>query len=214
VILRLVHPIMPFVAESIWQALAEAAFERGLPTPEPASESIVIAPWPELPASWKDSAMEQRIARMQELVRFVRELRNRYQLDNKLALEVSVRCDETVATDFQLLSAFIKPLAGVGQLSCGPGRQKPTQSAGHIDPAFEAYVSLRGLIDIDAEKKRLQKSLAEKTKQLQSALAKLSNSSFVDKAPTEVVQQQKDLVNNLKEQIKILESNLKELEEQ
>ena len=44
VILRLVHPIMPFVAESIWEKLNEAAFERGLPAPEPATESVVIAP--------------------------------------------------------------------------------------------------------------------------------------------------------------------------
>src|SRR5207302_5788100 len=61
--------LMPFVAESIWQALAEAAFERGLPSPDPATESIVIAPWPQFPVSWKDPAMEQRIARMQEVVR-------------------------------------------------------------------------------------------------------------------------------------------------
>lgn len=211
VILRLVHPIMPFVAESIWQALAEAAFERGLPTPEPAAESIVIAPWPKLPAAWKDPAIEQRIGRMQELIRFVREIRNLYQLDGKLVLDVSVRCNEATAADFRLLARFFTMLAGVGQLSCGPEQQKPTQSVSHIDPAFEAYVSLRGLIDIDAETKRSQKVLAEKTKQLQSAEAKLSNSSFVDKAPADVVQQQKDLVINLKDQIRILESNLQEL---
>src|SRR5581483_6928147 len=45
-ILRLIHPIMPFVTESIWQALADTAFERGLPSPEPATESVMIAPWP------------------------------------------------------------------------------------------------------------------------------------------------------------------------
>src|SRR6185312_241005 len=59
-ILRLVQPIMPFVAESIWQALGESAFERGLPAPEPASESVCIAPWPEFPASFRDPAMEAR----------------------------------------------------------------------------------------------------------------------------------------------------------
>ena len=67
-ILRLVQPIMPFVAESIWQALAEAAPRRGLPTPAPAAESVVIAPWPAFPEAWKDAAMEARFARMQELV--------------------------------------------------------------------------------------------------------------------------------------------------
>src|SRR6266849_8500238 len=127
-ILRLVHPIMPFVAESIWQALAEAAFERGLPTPEPAAESIVIAPWPQLPALWKDAAMEKRIARMQELVRFVREVRNRYQLDAKLRLDVFVRCDDSIAQDFRSLGSFITLLAGVGCLECGPKQQKPAQS--------------------------------------------------------------------------------------
>jgi valyl-tRNA synthetase len=213
-ILRLVHPIMPFVAESIWQALAESAFERGLPTPEPATESIVIAPWPNLPASWKDPVMEQRIARMQNLVGFVREVRNRYQLDAKLRLDVSVRCNDSMAKDFRLLGSFITLLAGVGRLECGPNQQKPAQSASHVDPEFEAYVSLQGLIDVENEKKRSQKLLSEKKKQLQTAEAKLTNSNFVDKAPAEVVQQQKDLVASLKEQIKAIESNLEELQQQ
>ncbi len=71
-ILRLVQPIMPFVAESIWQALNETAFERGLPGPEPATQSVVIAPWPEYPGDWQNPDIEQRFARMQEVVRTVR----------------------------------------------------------------------------------------------------------------------------------------------
>src|SRR5262249_14145024 len=70
-ILRLVHPIMPFVTESIWEKLNETAFERGLPNPEPSSEAACIAPWPSFPEAWQDGAMETRIARMQELVRAV-----------------------------------------------------------------------------------------------------------------------------------------------
>jgi valyl-tRNA synthetase len=205
---------MPFVAESIWQALAEHAFERGLPSPEPATESIVIAPWPQFPPSWKDPAMEQRIARMQELVRFVREVRNRYQLDAKLSLDVSVRCSDTLAQDYRSLGPFITLLAGVGSLECGPSQRKPAQAAGHVHPEFEAYVSLQGLIDVEKETKRLQKLLGEKSKQLQTAEAKLSNASFVDKAPADVVQQQKNLVASLEEQIKIIESNLKDLRQQ
>ncbi len=68
-ILRLVQPVMPFVAESIWQALFQAAPHRGLPLPTEAAESVVIAPWPAFPEAWKDAAMEARMARMQELVR-------------------------------------------------------------------------------------------------------------------------------------------------
>jgi valyl-tRNA synthetase len=210
-ILRLVHPIMPFVAESIWQVLNEAAFERGLPNPEPASESVVIAPWPEFPASWQDAAMEQRMARMQELVRAVREVRNRYDLKKDAGLEVSVRCNESVAADFQALTPFIAQLAGVARLECRPSLRKPPQSATHVHSEFEAYVSLRGLIDPAAETRRLEKQLAEKQKHLQSAQAKLENTHFVDKAPADVVQQQRDLVAELEKQIQVIEANLHEL---
>jgi valyl-tRNA synthetase len=210
-ILRLVHPIMPFVAESIWHALGEAAFERGLPSPDPAAESVVIAAWPAFPAAWVDRHMEQRMARMQELVRFVREVRNRYTLDTRTALDVFVRCSESVAEDFRALAAFITMLAGVGRLECGPEVKKSRQAAGHVHPEFECYVSLKGLIDVAAEIKRLEKQLAEKTKHLHGAQAKLNNTSFTDKAPAEIVQQQHDLVADLQSQIKVIEENRNEL---
>jgi valyl-tRNA synthetase len=212
-ILRLVHPVMPFVAESIWQALADVAFERGLPAPEPATESVVIAPWPEYPASWRDANVEHRIGLMQELVRAVREIRNRYLVDARTSLNVSVRCRAETANSFTLLAPFITTLAGVGELWCGPDVQKPAQAAGHVHPEFEAYVSLAGLIDVAAEVKRLEKQLADKRKHLQGTKAKLENPSFVGKAPAEVVQQQRELVADLESQIKTLEENLRELQE-
>ncbi|HEX5271131.1 MAG TPA: valine--tRNA ligase, partial [Gemmataceae bacterium] len=149
-ILRLVHPVMPFVAESVWQALGEAAFERGLPAPEPSAESVVIAPWPSFPHEWQDAATEKRVARMQDLVRAVREVRNRYDLKKDAGLDVSVRCDATTAADFRALTAFVSSLAGVARLECGPGVGKPPQPATTVHPDFEAYVSLAGLIDADA----------------------------------------------------------------
>jgi valyl-tRNA synthetase len=210
-ILRLVQPVMPFVAESIWQTLNEAAFERGLPSPEPSTESVVIAPWPSYPAAWRDAAMEGRIARMQDLVRAVREVRNRYAVDPKTKLDVFVRCGPDVADDFRQLTPFVGLLAGVGELRCGPDVQKPTQAASHVQPEFEAYVSLLGLIDVAAEVKRLDKQLVEKQKHMQGTKAKLENANFVKNAPAEVVQQQRDQVTDLEGQIKAIEENLMEL---
>ncbi len=212
-ILRLVQPVMPFVAESIWSALGEAAFERGLPRPEPATESVVIAPWPELPADWRDPAMEQRIGRMQELVRAVREIRNRYMVDPRTGLNAFVRCSAAVATDFQQLAPFITSLAGVANLDCGPDVTRPRQAASHVDPAFELYVSLEGLIDVAKEIQRLQKQLGEKRKFLHATQAKLNNANFVKNAPAEVVQQQQDLLTDLQNQIRILEDNLRDLQQ-
>jgi valyl-tRNA synthetase len=210
-IVRMVHPVMPFVAESIWQALAEAAFERGLPAPDPAAESVVIAPWPDFPAAWRDPAMERRMARMQELVRAVREVRNRYMVDARTGLDVFVRTGAAAADDFRTLAPFITLLAGVRRLECGPEVRKPPQPATFVHPEFEAYVSLAGLIDVAEEDKRLEKQLAEKKKHLQSAQAKLANENFKSKAPPEVVQQQIDLVADLQKQIQVIEENLREL---
>ena len=124
-ILRLVQPIMPFVAESIWQALDEAAFERGLPAPEPAAESVVIAPWPEFPATWRDHGMEKRIATMQELVRAVREIRNRYMVDAKTPLQVYVR----------LPSRGSRRLPGAGAVHHGAGRRRPSGMRARLSEA-------------------------------------------------------------------------------
>jgi valyl-tRNA synthetase len=210
-ILRLAHPVMPFVTETIWQALNEAAFERGLPNPDPATESAMIAPWPEFPESWRDAAMEQRMARMQELIRSVREVRNRYSIDPRKPLDVFVRCAEPIATDFRTLAPFITILAGVGKFEAGPDVRKPSQAASHVDPDFEVYVSLAGLIDVAAELKRLEKQLSEKQKFLKGTEVKLANDNFVKNAPPDIVQQQRDQVEELRKQIQTIEINLKEL---
>ncbi len=210
-ILRLVQPVMPFVAESIWQALGEAAFERGLPAPEPSAESVVIAAWPELPEAWQDADMERRIARMQDLVRAVREVRNRYQIDPRTPLNTFVRCGEAVAEDFRQLAPFIAALAGVGGLECSASVGKPPQSASHVHPDFEAYIPLKGLIDVDKEIARDEKQREQLGKLLQAARAKLTNESFLSKAPPEVVQEQRDRVAELEKQLQAIEDNLRDL---
>jgi valyl-tRNA synthetase len=212
-LLRLVQPVMPFLAESVWQALAEVAPVRGLPAPAAAAESVCIAPWPACPPEWRDAGIEARVGRMQELVRGVREVRNRYMVDPKTGLAVSVRCSAAVAADFRALEPFIRQLAGVGSFACGPDTAKPPQSAGIVHPDFDAYVSLAGLIDVGKEVQRLEKQLGEKRKHLQGTQAKLGNAGFVERAPAEVVQQQRELVVDLENQIRTLESNLRELQQ-
>jgi len=203
--------VMPFLAESLWQALNEAAPERGLPTPAKAGESVVVAQWPSYPDAWVSAEVEARFARMQELVRGVREVRNRYQVDDKTRLDVSVKCSAEVAGDFNALAAFIGPLAGINQLTAGLNVAKPKQAGGIVRPEFEAYVSLAGLIDVAAEIKRLEKQIADKRKSLDGTRAKLANEKFVSSAPAEVVQQQRDLAADIEKQIAAMEENLRDL---
>jgi len=212
-ILRLVQPVMPFVAESLWSALNEAAPERGLLSPSKAEESVCIAAWPSYPDEWVSRDVETRFARMQELVRGVREIRNRYQVDDKTKLDVAVKCSPEVAAEFNALAQFIGPLAGIAMLTAGPNTAKPKQAGGLVAAEFEAYVSLAGLIDAAAEARRVEKQIETKRKSLEGTKAKLANEKFVGSAPAEVVQQQRDLVTDVEKQIAALEENLKELKE-
>ncbi|MFQ3591634.1 MAG: valine--tRNA ligase [Gemmataceae bacterium] len=210
-ILRLAQPIMPFVTESIWQALNEAAPHRGLPSPSPAAASVCIAAWPSYPTAFADAAMEQRLAWMQDLVRLVREIRNRYMVDTKTPLDVFIRCSPERAADFQTLSPFIQRLGGVGTLTAGPDTAKPRQAATQVHAEFELYVSLEGLIDVAKELARLQKQQTEKTKALEAARGKLNNPGFLARAQPEVVQATKDQVAELETQLQIITTTLADL---
>jgi valyl-tRNA synthetase len=212
-ILRLVHPFMPFVTESIWQALGEAAGSRGLPLPTAAAESVCIAAWPCYPPSWHDEALQTRLRRMQDLVRLVREVRNRYMIDPRTSVEIRVRCAPVVSDDFRLLAPFIEQLAGVGALDCGPDIAKPPQAATRVHADFELYVSLLGLIDPTAESARLQKQQAEKQRALQGARGKLQNAGFLERAPAEVVQQVRDQAADLEAQLRVIEETLHDLQQ-
>ncbi|HET6573287.1 MAG TPA: valine--tRNA ligase [Fimbriiglobus sp.] len=212
-ILRLVQPVMPFVAESLWQALNEVAPERGLPTPSRAEESVCIAKWPDYPAEWISSTVEARFARMQELVRSVREVRNRYQVDSQHKLTVVVKCTQAVMMDFVALAPFIGPLARIGSFEAGPDVAKPKQSATIVRPDFEAFVGLAGLIDPAAEVKRGEKQLADMRKQLAGLTAKLGNESYRKNAPAEVVKETEEKVAEIEGQIRVLEQTLKDLQE-
>jgi valyl-tRNA synthetase len=210
-IVRLIQPVMPFLAESIWQALNEVASERGLPKPEKAAASVCIAPWPSGMDAWREPATETSIGRMQSLISGIREVRNQYIVDPKTEVSVSVRCAPGIALELDPLEPFIRQLAGIGSFACGPDAKKPPQAAGIVRPDFEAYVSLAGLIDVEKEIERSEKLLAEKQKHLTATQAKLANAGFVARAPAEVVQQQRDLVVDLEQQIRAIQANLAEL---
>jgi valyl-tRNA synthetase len=209
-ILRLVHPVMPFVAESLWEALGEVAPERGFPTPKKAQEAVCIAAWPTYPDELIDTSTESAIARMQEVIRGVRELRNRYSLD-KTPLTLAVKCSDAVAKELQPLSPFITQLGMLTAFECGPNVTKPKQAGSIVTGDFEAYIPLAGLIDPAAEAKRIEKQVADIQKQLAGMAAKLGNESYVKNAPPEVVAETREKVAELEKQASVLTGNLADL---
>src|SRR4051794_17014504 len=73
---RLLHPVLPFVTEGVWQALGQIAPRRGLPQPEPAAESVCIAPWPSYPEAWRAPEAEGVVAQWQEKITAIRNLKS------------------------------------------------------------------------------------------------------------------------------------------
>jgi len=209
-IVRLVHPIMPFLAESLWEYLGQVAPERGFPTPTKATESVCIAPWPDYPVELIDASTEAGIARMQDLIKGVREIRNRYQLE-KPKLALSVKCSDAIAKELLPLQPFIVALGNLDKFECGPSAVKPPQAGSIVRPEFEAYIALAGLIDPAAEAKRLEKQIADLKKQIAGMASKLGNESYVKNAPPEVVADTREKVKELEGQVKVLEINLAEL---
>ena len=210
-ILRLVHPVMPFVAESLWEALGEVAPERGFPTPKQAEEAACIAAWPTYPDTLIDTSTESAIARMQEVIRGVRELRNRYSLD-KTPLTLAVKCSDAVAKELQPLSPFITQLGMLTGFECGPSVTKPKQAGSIVTGDFEAYIPLAGLIDPAAEAKRIEKQVADIRKQLDGMAKKLGDEKYVKNAPPEVVAETREKVAELEKQAAVLTGNLADLQ--
>jgi valyl-tRNA synthetase len=208
---RLLQPFMPFLAETIWQALNGSAPSRGIRAGEKPEASVCVAPWPEAEPAWHDAAVETVFERMQRLVRLVRETRNRYQIDNRTPLVLRAKSSTEVSKGLQPLLQVMRDLAGLAELTIDPAIERPKLAASAVESDFEAFVLLEGIIDPAAERQRLIKQRQEKEKAIAGIRAKLGNESFVQRAPVELVEQQRATLAELEEQIRSIDQNMASL---
>jgi valyl-tRNA synthetase len=210
-ILRLLHPVAPFVTEHLWQALGQCCPRRGLPVPETAAESVMVAPWPVYPDTWLDLERRRQMEQLQGLIRAVRNLKTLFQIELKQPVDACVRTDSPLVQLFRANAHLIQALAGVGELVVGTEVQRPPQAAAEVAPAWELYVPLQGLIDRDKEVRRLEKRREELRRLVQSIHRKLMNEDFLTKAPADVVERERERVAELTEQLNSLEAFLNDL---
>jgi valyl-tRNA synthetase len=102
-------------------------------------------------------------------------------------------------------------LGNLSSFECGPSVAKPKQAGSVIVKEFEAYIPLAGLIDPVAELKRLEKQIADITKQLTALSGKLANESYVKNAPPEVVEESRVKIAEFEQQLTTLRANVSEL---
>lgn len=215
-LMRLLHPIMPFLTEQIWQALGEVVPARGIPgvgvqADSTASPSVMIAAWPASLSNVRDAAVESRMSRLQDVIRAVRNIRSNYSVEPNASVQVHVRCAANLAAELRSARPFIEQLASANSVVAGPGVTKPAESVSAVGTDWELYVPLTGLIDRAAEITRKQKLLQTVDSQLKSYQTKLGNPDFVAKAPADVIDLHRQRAAELEAQRQSILEILREL---
>ncbi len=173
-LLRLLHPVIPFITEALWQALT-------------GEESLVIADWPTALAISLDPVAAQRITDMQKLVTEVR----RFRSDQGLADRQKVPARLAGVEDSDL-SGQVGAVTSLAWLTVPGPDFRPSASlevrlGANMNRTVVVELDTSSTIDVDAERRRLEKDLAAAQKELASTAAKLSNADFLAKAPDHVV---------------------------
>ncbi|MDA0833792.1 MAG: valine--tRNA ligase [Planctomycetota bacterium] len=211
VLVRLLQPFMPFIAEELWQKLNEVAPERGLPDPLKTAESVMIAPWPQLPTAWQDRTLENRFSRLQETIVAVRNIRAMYNITASTPLKLHVRCPEEVAADLNGVAGQFDNLARTMLESVGADVTPPPGSANFSVTDADGFIPLEGIIDRTVELDRQQKEKKKLEGFISGHEKKLSNASFVERAPADVVASVRETLDGLKKQLQSVEEIIQQL---
>jgi valyl-tRNA synthetase len=184
---RLLHPIMPFLTEQIWAPLGELAPSRGVPEPSPAEAHACVAAWP-IAKGFEDAEARATVDQWKEKTAAIRNLRAERDVPKDAKIAPRIIAEGIVGDRLRRGETFIKALTGAGSLAVGPETDaRPTDSAVVVLADAEVVLPLEGLIDKEAERAKLRKSLADLDKQISPLRGKLSNEGFVSRAPADVV---------------------------
>jgi valyl-tRNA synthetase len=196
--LKLLHPFMPFVTEELWQNLAER--NEG--------ESIVQQRFPVVKPDLIDRGSEEEMNFIQEVIVAVRNIRSELNVPVSKPADVFIRCHDT--DRMRILEqdkSYLQRLAKVGSLVTGSDIQKPPYSASSIVQGQEIFVPLKGLIDVEVEKLRLEKEIARTENMLKGVEAKLNKKEFIGKAPKEIVEKEIEKKKDFEQNLERLRAN-------
>ncbi|MFZ0283788.1 MAG: valine--tRNA ligase [Terriglobales bacterium] len=178
--LRLLHPVMPFITEEIWQAIYEG---------EPPCKSIALAAFPQPDDKRIDLAAETEMSILQDLIVSVRNLRAELKVEPKTKVPIEVFAhDPETGILIERNKEAIKRLASVDSINDGVGQQRASQPPSRATARFDVRVIYEKKIDVAAERDRLTKELEKMEKEIANGQRQLSNEGFLAKAPANVVE--------------------------
>ena len=200
-VLRLIHPLMPFVTEEIWQRVAPLAGRNG--------PSIMLEPWPAPRPELDDAEAVERMTWLKALILAIRRVRGELDLAPGRQIPVLLAGPSDSERDRIASGAgYVRALARVATIDILEAGDPAPKAATALVGDLEVLVPLEGIIDKDAEIGRLERQLGKLGKNLDRSRAKLGNPSFRDRAPAPVVDKERRRVAELEASIGKLETQL------
>ena len=198
-VLRLLHPIMPFFTEEIFEKLPNT------------SGSIVVAEYPKVRPEFNDDKASEGVAMLIELITAVRNIRA--EVNTPLSKAVPMLIKSEHADFLNAVSPYISRFTNPSELTIAKDLAVPEQAMSAVITGAELYLPLAGLINIEEEIARLEKELAKWQKELDLVNKKLGNERFVANAKAEVVQKEKDKLADYQEKFDTVKARIAELKE-
>jgi valyl-tRNA synthetase len=200
--LKLLHPFMPFVTEELWHSLHHRA----------EGESIMNQPWPRHEERWIDEHSSGEMTFIQDVIGALRNIRGEMNIPPVRTIDVLIKCsDAEKARTLKNNEEYFHRLAKVTTMTVGPDVSKPSFAATAVIAGCEIFLPLKGIIDINVEKTRLEKEIARINNLLRITTEKLHNRSFVDRAPADIIAKENEKEQNFRRTFEKLTASLTEL---
>ncbi|MFW6157247.1 MAG: valine--tRNA ligase [Balneolaceae bacterium] len=202
ILLKLLHPFMPFITEEIWQLMR----------PRSEREAMIVAPWPELDRAQIDEDDLKLFSSIQNMVSAVRNIRAEMNLSPQAGITLLINARDKQAADrLQRNEWIFRKLQSLEKLEISVGMEKPGASASAVVDGTELFIPLEGLIDLEKERNRISKEIDRLEGFLKSVNGKLSNDQFVNNAPEKVVERERNKKQDTEENLEKLRSILAEM---
>lgn len=178
--LRLLHPIMPFVTETIWEKLPHEG------------TSLVVADYPTVQTAYNDENAAKGMEVLKELIRSVRNIRSEVNTPLSKPITLLIKTNDSAVNAFLLENtSYIERFCNPEELVIDSEITAPDLAMSAVLTGAEIYLPLAGLINIDEEIQRLEKELAKWTGEVKRVQGKLANERFVANAPEKVVEEER-----------------------
>ena len=199
--LKILHPIMPFITEELWQRLKGKLGHETL--------SIMISDWPDSKEFPADKEAEKNMALTQGIITVIRNIRSEMNVPPGKQADVTIipanNYDAAVLSKY---SEYIKGLARIHELTIDINASKPKEAASGIHGVTEVYLHLKGLIDVEKERVRLSKEISRIKGFITATEKKLENEQFLANAPEKVIEKERAKLSSNKEGLEKIEENL------